>query len=235
MRLDLSGPPGKVRIMKSGPWILPAALGFAAVALGGDMITPTNRLELFNGRDLSGFTFCMKNGADPAQTWCVTNGVIQCTGQPTGYLRTTQGFSNYDLTVEWRFVSLAPAADNTGFLVHVQPPDQLWPQCVQVQGRHEHVGDLFLMAGAESKEHLGRDANTPLPLHGEANEKPVGEWNTTSVICSGHTVQAVVNGRPLNEATECTVSSGFVGVQSEGAVMEIRKLYLEPLSQTASH
>src|ERR1035437_9557998 len=42
-----------------------------------DVITPTNHVELFNGRDFSGWTFFMKDNADPLQTWSVTNGVIR--------------------------------------------------------------------------------------------------------------------------------------------------------------
>src|ERR1700761_8487332 len=76
-----------------------------------------NEVSLFNGKDFTGWTFCMKNQADPRQTWSVTNGVIHCTGKPTGYLRTTQTYSNYFLTVEWRFVKVTPKADNTGLLV----------------------------------------------------------------------------------------------------------------------
>jgi hypothetical protein len=45
----------------------------------------------------------------------------------------------------------------------------------------------------------------------------------------GNNVHAVINGKLLNEITECTVSSGFVGIQSEGADFEISKMYLEPL------
>lgn len=194
-----------------------------------DAIDPTNRLELFNGKDFSGWTFCMRDHADPRQTWSVTNGVIHCTGEPTGYLRTTQIYSNYTFTVIWRFLTVAPKADNTGVLIHIQSPDQVWPQCVQVQGKHDHQGDLFLMAGAASKEHRGMDANTPLPKHGPSAEKPVGEWNTCRVICSGNDVKAYVNGWFMNETTDCTVSSGFVGIQSEGGDIEIDRIYLEPL------
>jgi len=171
----------------------------------------------------------MRGNAVPANTWSVTNGVIHCTGNPSGYLRTTLAYSNYVLTVEWRFVKIAPKADNTGVLVHIQRPDQVWPRCVQVQGKHEHQGDLFLMAGAESSEHQGMDANTPLPKHGPSVEKPVGKWNRCKIVCSGDDVKAYVNGKFLNETTDCTVSSGFIGIQSEGAEIEIRRMLLEPL------
>ena len=186
-------------------------------------------VALFNQRDFSGWTFCMKDGADPRQTWIVTNGVIRCTGKALGYLRTTQVYSNYFLTVQWRFVKVAPKADNTGLLVHIQPPDQIWPQCVQIQGRHGRQGDLFLMAGAESKEHRGKAANTPIPLSGDSVEKPVGEWNTAETICLHHKVASSINNKFVNQTTECTVDSGFIGIQSEGAEFEIRTIAYCPL------
>jgi hypothetical protein len=195
-------------------------------------ITPTSHIELFNGKDLASFTFCMTADADPAKTWIVTNGVIHCTGAAVGYLRTPQSYSNYVVTVEWRFIAVAPRKDNTGVLVHMQLPDKVWPPCIQNQGKSGRQGDLFVMAGAECKEHLalGKDANTPVALRGEANENTIGEWNTNVTVCAGNDVKAIINGKLLNEITECTVSSGFVGIQSEGADFEIRKMYLEPVS-----
>ncbi len=193
-------------------------------------ITPASRIDLFNGKDFSGWTFCMNQGANPTNTWSVENAVIKCTGQPTGYLRTEKEYGDYKLTVEWRFVKVTPKANNTGVLVRIQKPDKVWPQCIQVQGKHEHHGDLFLMAGAESKEHRGMDANTPILRRGESNENPAGDWNTCEAVCDGNSVKAYINGKLANETTECTISSGAIGIQSEGGEIEIRKIYLEPLN-----
>lgn len=208
---------------------------FATECFAQQSLMPTNRVELFNGRDFSGLSFCMRDAADPAATWSVTNGVIHCNGKASGYVRTTQSFRDFKLTVECRFVSITPKADNTGVMVHIQTPDKVWPPCVQVQGKHTRIGDLFLMAGAESKEHLGKDANTALPMRGESTEKPVGEWNLIEVVCKDASVKAIVNGKELNEATECTVTSGYVGIQSEGSIFEIGKLFIEPLSTSTGH
>ena len=186
-------------------------------------------MALFNGHDLSGFTFCQHDQADPHATWWVTNGVIHCTGKPTGYLRTTQTYSNYFLTVEWRFVKVAPKADNTGILVHIQSPDKVWPQCIQVQGKSGRQGDIFLMEGAEAKEHLGKDKNTPVPLRGDSAEHKVGEWNKAETICIHGKVESFINGRFLNEVTECTLNSGYIGIQSEGGEIEIRSIIYSPL------
>ena len=208
------------------------AVTLAQIVCAQDVITPTSHVELFNGTNFDGLTFCMRNDADPMQTWEVTNGVIHCNGSAIGYLRTKQGYSNYVVTVEWRFRKVTPKANNTGVLVHMQLPDTVWPMCVQNQGKSGRQGDLFVMAGAECKEHLalGKDANTPVPLRGVSNENPVGQWDTNETICADNIVIAIINHKLLNEITECTVSSGFVGFQSEGADFEIRRIYLEPLS-----
>ncbi len=191
--------------------------------------TPENEVALFNGKDFSGFTFCMAKNADPLQTWSVTNGVIHCTGTPVGYLRTTQVYSNYFLTVIWRFVKIAPKADNTGVLVHIQDPDKIWPQCIQVQGKHDRQGDLFLMEGAESKEHKGMDKNTPVPMRGQSAEHQVGEWNKSETICRHNQVESFINDKFVNETTECTLNSGYIGIQSEGGEIEIKSIIFTPL------
>jgi len=194
-----------------------------------------NEVSLFNGRDFSGFTFCMKDNADPLKTWSVTNGVIHCTGKPIGYLRTTQSYSNYVVTVEWRFVKIAPKADNSGVLVHLQLPDKVWPMCVQNQGKSGRQGDLFVMAGAECLQHQGMDANTPVPLRGTPNENPIGEWNTNQTVCIGNTIFARINGKVLNDISGCTISSGFIGIQSEGGDIEIRRISLQPIREADHH
>jgi len=201
------------------------------IVLAQNVIVPTSRIDLFNGTNFDGFTFCMKKDADPMKTWSVTNGVIHCNGAALGYLRTLQSYSNYVVTVEWRFLYVTPKKNNTGVLVDMQLPDKVWPMCVQNQGKSGRQGDLFVMAGAECKEHLalGKDANTPVAFAGASNENPIGEWDTNVTVCAGNDDKAIINGKLLNEITECTVSSGFVGVQSEGADFEIRKFYLEPL------
>jgi hypothetical protein len=200
-----------------------------SIAFAG--IASAQPIQLFNGTNFDGFTFCMKNDADPMKTWSVTNGMIHCNGSAIGYLRTQQTFTNSVVTVEWRFLYVTPKKNNSGVLVNMQLPDKVWPQCVQNQGKSGRQGDLFVMAGAECKEHLalGKDANTPVAFTGASAENPVGEWNTNVTICTGNTFQAIINGKALNKISECTVSNGFVGIQSEGADFEIRKMYLEPL------
>ncbi|MCX7048282.1 MAG: hypothetical protein NTX50_22705 [Candidatus Sumerlaeota bacterium] len=37
------------------------------------------------------------------------------------------------------------------------------------------------------------------------------------------------NGKEMNKATACAPSSGFIGIQCEGADIEVRKVTLEPV------
>lgn len=208
-----------------------------SVATAQETVSPAQRTELFNGTNFNGFTFASRGTNPPAGTWSIANHLIHCTGTPAGYLRTTNVFSNCVVTVVWRFVKIAPKKDNTGVLVHMQLPDQVWPVCVQNQGKSGRQGDLFVMAGAECKEHLalGKDANTPVAFKGAPNENAIGEWNTNVTVCVGDKIWAIINGKTLNKITECTVSSGFIGIQSEGAEIEIRKISAVPLNINPDH
>lgn len=173
----------------------------------------------------------MKNNADPMQTWSVSDGVMHCTGKPLGYIRTTGTFHDYKLTCVWRFVKLDPnpKKNNTGILVHIQLPDVVFPECVQCQGLYQHQGDLILEDGANADGYQVGKKTVTLPQIGPPNENPVGEWSTNEVICMGNNVGLFVNGKAMNQITGCNLTSGFIGIQSEGGDIEIRELSLQPL------
>src|ERR1017187_7412580 len=63
-------------------------------------ITPTSRIELFNGKNFDGWTVFSRSNTSSAGIWSVTNGLIHCMGKPIGYLRTEKNFRDYKLTVE---------------------------------------------------------------------------------------------------------------------------------------
>src|SRR5262249_36859989 len=135
------------------------------------------------------------------------------------------------LTVEWRFVKIAPKADNSGIFVHINPPDKVWPACVEVQGAHGKQGDLRMNGGATGdKNETAETKNTEGPP--PSNEKPPGEWNAFEVECRGDAITLVTNGKWMNKMTGCKPSSGAIGIQSEGGEIEVRKIYIEPLGES---
>jgi hypothetical protein len=191
---------------------------------------PSTKIELLNGKDFTGWEFFSRTNSQPSETWAITNGVVHCNGQPYGYMRTRQAYRDYKLTVEWRFVKVAPRADNTGILLHVTEPDKIWPVAIECQGQSRRHGDVILMGGTSCKAG-GEPKTGRVPMQGEPNEKPVGDWNIYEIICAGDTMKASVNGKVLNDLTDCSVSSGFIAIQSEGGEFEVRRVTLEPLSK----
>lgn len=178
----------------------------------------------------------MRSNSAPEETWSITNGVVHCTGQPAGYMRTLKSYHDYHLTVEWRFVEIKPQRDNTGVLVNMQLPDEVWPKCIECQGQYQKQGDFWLHSDASAGGYLGNPVQSVhVPMHVRQNEKPPGEWSTYEVIVSKDSVEIMVNGKPMNKIIGCKPSSGFIGIQSEGAEIEIRKIEIEPLADSTTN
>ena len=62
-----------------------------------------------------------------------------------------------------------------------------------------------------------------------ANEKPVGEWNTATLVCRGESVECLFNGKLVNRATKVVPSRGKIQLQSEGCEIEFRRVRLTAL------
>jgi hypothetical protein len=228
----------------------------APLLIATEAVSPSAPITLFNGRDLAGWTAVVKAGetADPG-TWTVTNGVLQCSGKPNGYIRTDASHKNYRLTVEWRWSGPdlppdnqgRPRMRNSGVLVHAGGPDNVWPKSVEAQLMQTNAGDIYdigsvgfaeltvarekavAAAGTDAEAVKRAQALRRVPRAKDSSEKPVGEWNTYEIICSGDTLTLRVNGVEQNRATKLGASEGFICLQSEGAAIEFRNVKLTPL------
>jgi hypothetical protein len=155
----------------------------------------------------------------------VKDGLLYCTGVPNGYIRTVNDYSNYKLTVEWRWPG---EAGNSGVLLHMSEPDKVWPKSIEAQLQSENAGDIWLIDGTDIAEHLDK-ANRRVEKKEKSSEKPLGEWNTYKILCNGNNISLTVNGVLQNSGTQATVQSGKICLQSEGKPIEFRAVYLEPL------
>jgi hypothetical protein len=189
-------------------------------------ITPTKKIELYDGKGLSGWTFISADtSAPPAATWSVAGGVIVCQGKPNGYARTLQAYRDYRLHVEWRF----PAGrGNSGVFLHINAPDKVWPHCIEAQLLADKAGDIRCNGGSLVQE-LTAESPKSVPHLQPGSEKPVGEWNACDIVCRGDRVTVRINGVPQNEVTGTSVKSGAIGLQAEGSQVEFRNLFIEPL------
>lgn len=181
---------------------------------------------LFNGKDFTGWVrFLPDANVDPDTVWQVKDGVIHCTGTPTGYLRTEQPYGDYRLELEWRWVE---KPGNSGVLLHITGDDKVWPKSIEAQLKSDNAGDFYVIEGTDFKEHVNKD-DRRVPKKAESNEKPIGEWNKMEIECKGDTIKVYVNGVLQNEATETSVAKGMIGLQSEGAPIEFRNIVLKTL------
>lgn len=186
-------------------------------------IVLNEKIQLFNGKDLSNWVFKLKDPViDPATVFTVRDGVIHISGNPFGYMRTKDIYSDYKLNVEWRWPS---EATNSGVFVHAQQPDTIWLKCIECQLKAGNAGDFVCMNGADMIERTDKSKSVVKKI-AASSEKPVGEWNTMEVVCNENTIEVYVNGILQNKGTNVSVSKGSICLQSEGKDVEFRNVYL---------
>jgi hypothetical protein len=128
---------------------------------------PTKVVQLFNGKDLSGFyTWLPRSGReDPDGVFTVADQIdgapaIRVSGQHLGGLVTREEFADYHLVVEFRWGLITwgdrkERARDSGVLVHCQPPDGsmekdskgAWMASVEAQIIEGGTGDFILVRG----------------------------------------------------------------------------------------
>ena len=206
--------------------VLFLALGTLSAWAGEGPVVPTGKMPLWNGKDFTGWKlFLPDKEVDPKTVWSVKDGVIHCTGNPAGYMLTETDYADYKLHVEWRWPR---RSGNSGVLLHVSGKDMVWPRSIEAQLMARNAGDFWLIGGTDCKEHTNPD-DRRIPKKQKSSEKKRGEWNKYDIICKGDTIRVLVNDVLQNEATETTVQSGKIGLQSEGVPIEFRNIYIEPL------
>ena len=202
----------------------------AAMLLGGC----AQKTYLFNGENLDGWTVYSKEADTPAEkVWLVKDGILHCTGSPTGYIRTVGEYSNYKLYVEWRWVD---KPGNSGVLLHTQGEDKIFPACIEAQLKHKSAGD-FVTIQPGSSIRVGDTVYTPpegkwarvIPKKYKNTENSPGQWNEYEIVCKKDTIELTVNGVLQNVGTEASLNSGNICLQSEGAPIEFRNIYITPL------
>jgi len=193
------------------------------------------KIELFNGQDLDNWTIYVDSeDGEPKDLFYVKDGIMNTQGDPFGYIRTKESYSNYKLHLEWRWVE---EASNSGVLLHVQGKDMIFPQCVEAQLWFDRAGDFVLMGkGAaisvkDSTYTVLSEENRYLVISKfeDSSEKPAGEWNSYDITSKDGTIELYVNGVLQNLGTGSTLTEGNIALQSEGAPMQFRNIYLQPL------
>ena len=187
---------------------------------------------LFNGKNLDNWSIYLDDpDVDPGDVFWVEDGILNTSGEPFGYLRTKESYSNYKLHVEWRWPG---EPTNSGVFLHVQGKDRIFPHCIEAQLMHERAGDFVLMgAGAgvtvkDSAYLVTSDERfyMSVPKFEDSSELTPGEWNIYDITSVDGNLEIVVNGVLQNTATDITMNEGNIALQSEGSPIQFRNVYL---------
>lgn len=218
------------------------------LALSGGMLPAAEKVSLFNGRNLDGWYADIPDADGKEEknpSFIVRDGLLVSLGSPGGHLITHKEYSDYKLTVEYRF-SAKPG--NCGVLVHASKPRVLhamFPQSIEVQMMHNSAGDFWCIhenidvpemekrrPHKEGQKFGGtkEDARQILNLT-DGSEKPLGEWNTMTIEARGNEIIVHVNGDLVNHGKNATASKGKIALQAEGVEVEFRKVELTPLAK----
>lgn len=216
------------RRMKS--LLLAFSLAVSAAAADDQGFTP-----LFNGRDLTGWV----NANCAPETWSVTNGLIHCTGHPTGAMRTERQYENFILEADWRHLS---SGGNSGIFIWGTPiaaPGVPFLRGIEVQvldhgysasGKNQWYtthGDVFPIHGATMNPFGRHNGQRSFPS--EERSKPSPEWNHYQIVCSNGTIRLSVNGKEVSGGENCNYRKGYLALESEGAPVEFRDIRIKEL------
>lgn len=195
-----------------------------------EVVVPKEKTVLWNGTDFTGWKRFLPDASKSVDdTWSIADGLLKCTGRPAGYMRTETPYADYHLHVEWRWPE---KPGNNGVLVHTSGQDTVWPKSLECQLASGNAGDFWVIGGLEFAEHAkgGKRVNgrRTAKLH-ESSEKPAGEWNQYDIVCKDDWVVVLANGVLQNVATQCSDKAGKICLQSEGAAIEYRTIWIEPL------
>ena len=124
----------------------------------------TQPIKLFNGKDLTDFYTCLKQGIgknnDPDKVFTVQDGMIRVSGEEFGGFTTEKEYENYHLVVEfkWGEKTWRPREQrirDSGILLHCVGEDGaaggVWMESIECQMIEGGTGDFILVKGKNSR------------------------------------------------------------------------------------
>lgn len=190
-----------------------------------------------------------KNVNCTADTWSFKDGVIYCTGKPTGVMRTVKQYKNFELVAEWRHLK---SAGNSGFFVWTVPesletlkPGQL-PRGIEVQvldhgyaeqyeKNNKKKGDWFTTNGDVFPVGVKMTPFPPTSPNGSRSfptkntTKGSPEWNHYHISAVDGVVKLTVNGEQVSGGKDCSPASGYLCLESEGSPIEFKNVRIKEL------
>jgi len=221
------------------PLVLSLLVSAASIATAAD--EGSKACNLFNGKNLDGWGyFLVDSDVKMEDVWSVKDGLLICKGEPHGFLSTDKKFDNFKLVVEWRWAP-GKKPGNSGVLIRITGDEKMMlPRCFEAQLAHRNAADIWAFHGFKADGAADRKrtiANHELGgavtgfSKSDINENEAGQWNKYEITADGGTITLKVNGKELNQATNCDCHKGKIALQSEGGEIHFRTVRLTPLDK----
>jgi hypothetical protein len=184
-------------------------------------------------------------------TWSWKDGSVRCLGNPTGVIRSTRQFTNFEFVVQWKHLQ---AGGNSGVFVWVPEaalqglkPDVLPASGIEIQILDHAYTQQYQQSTGEKADWFTTDGDIfpvgtakmkPFPPISPGGErafprkqlsKGAGEWNTYYIRCINGEVRLWVNGEEVSGGNNCDPRSGYICLESEGAPVEFKELHIREL------
>ncbi|HEY3394245.1 MAG TPA: DUF1080 domain-containing protein [Lacipirellulaceae bacterium] len=200
------------------------ALAFAFSSIG--YTRADESVELFNGKDLSGWT---KRGGDA--TYAIENGEIvgrSVPNTPNTFLTTDKEFGDFVLELDFK---IHPKAFNSGVQIrsHARPEgnrERVYGYQVEIDTdpNRPWTGGIYFEGG--SKDESGKWIRQAGWLNDLKKNEPaqkarhLGEWDHLKIMANGRRIQTWLNGVPAADFTDnddkAFAPSGFIALQVHG-------------------
>ncbi len=175
----------------------------------------------------------------PTKVYEFSDGIIRMHGENIGYLISKKSYSNFELTLDYRWNMdeqyKRKGKKNSGVMYNIptDSPDKIWPKGIQFQIKENTTGDFIFLdqvtAIVNGKQiEAGASVTSPKFLD---NEKPYGEWNYIVIKSLNEKITQYLNGKLVNEATESSSKEGRISLNYEGSAIDFRNIRLKQISK----
>ena len=187
-----------------------------------------------------------------ATTWTWTNGMVRCTGQPVGVIRTKKLHTNFELVAQWRHLQ---SGGNSGIFVWATPESikaleegkGRLPTGIEVQVLDHGYTEQYEKSSKKKADWFSTNGDVfptgstrmepfpPISPNGQRSfprknlSKGVGEWNHYYVRAVNGEVRLWVNGEEVSGGTNIKPAMGYLCLESEGAPVEFKELHIREL------
>jgi hypothetical protein len=195
--------------------------------------------------------FTPVNGAP--DTWREKDGIIHCTGKPTGVTRSQKQYANFELVAQWKHLS---SGGNSGIFVwtaesalrEMKPDVPGLPKCgIEVQILDHGYKEKYEQGGKRKATWftthgdvfpVGTAKMTPFPPVSPNGERSFprkelsrghGNWNHYYIRAVNGEVRLWVNGEEVSGGQNCDPKTGYLCLESEGAPVEFKGIRIREL------